>query len=237
MKKVTRALAIVRATGYTSNMNCTATGIDLEMLEPAVIDQMWAEVEDGLAPTYRELAETRKSIARYGKWGRVPSYLTDRQETLEQRLADAKPLLDPFTAEWERRAELNGTRYGWTRYHRCTSDGGHIHRLPCHTLTPGRTTVVLVPELTDLSEAEMVAQVGFAACTHCFPEAPTMPAWIAGQQAAEADEAAKKATRCPGSSKQAKKFINNRYGVCSECGQTMGVSTYGIIRTHKPAAK
>ncbi|HEX4622213.1 MAG TPA: hypothetical protein VH208_11655, partial [Myxococcaceae bacterium] len=113
--------------------------------------------------------------------------------------------------------------------------GGHIHRTSpsCHTLTPGATLVALLPELTGLTEAEVIAKVGFQACTHCFPFAPAVPAWIAGQKEAAAADEAKKAGRCQGTGKSVSAG-RRRYAQCPDCKRSIGVTGYGILRPHKP---
>lgn len=209
---------------------------DLTEMSPREIDELWAEAEATLEPLRSQWAETIRSIGKYQRAGwpeHKYNWLIVRRNELDAVLKVAEEILAPFRAEWERRADLNGTRRGWTRYHQCTSDGGHIHNLPCHTLTPFKSKVVIRPELTGLSVADMVAQVGYAACSHCFPEAPTHEAWKQGEAAAAAAEADKAAKRCPGSSKYATGAGRRRSAKCPECRTTVAVTPTGLLRAHE----
>jgi hypothetical protein len=207
-------------------MNC----LDLTSQTPAEIDRQWADAEATLARPRQELAETRKSIRRYDRFGKVPEYLTKREAQQVERLREASKVLDPFKAEWERRG-------GWTRYELCL--GGHVHRHSprCSSLHPTSATVILA-ELTDLTERRVVELKGFAACTICFPWAPTVPAFQAGQKASEEAEAAKQAGRCPGSGKWFQNPTRRLYLPCPDCGTLMRPTPTGAVRAHnKPKAK
>lgn len=63
--------------------------------------------------------------------------------------------------------------HGWTRYYFCTNTNGHIHsdERACPTLRP-TTQMAWHPELSGLTGAEVVEQVGPAMCTVCYPDAP-----------------------------------------------------------------
>jgi len=215
-------------------MNCTADGTDLSLLEPREIDLLWAKAEETLAPLRQALAETRRSVTKHSNWGngRVPSYLTDREAAQAERLHEACTILEPFRAEW-------GQRGGWKRYELCL--GGHVHRQSprCSSLHPTSATVILA-ELTDLTERQVVDLKGFAACTICFPWAPTVPAFQAGQKASEEAEAAKQANRCPGSGKWFQNPTRRLYLPCPDCGTLMRPTPTGAVRAHnkpKPKAK
>lgn len=206
------------------------TTTDLATMTPREIDLLWAQAEETLSPLRRALAETRKSIAKYRNWGRgtVPGYLTTRQEQQAEALREASMILEPFRAEW-------GRRGGWRRFELCM--GGHVHRQSprCHTLHPTSATTILA-ELTDLTEREVVERMGYAACTHCFPWAPAVPAFQAGERAAKEAEAAKNANRCPKSGAYANAG-RSRYVSC-ECGATVSVTRTGMVRAHdKPKQK
>lgn len=175
-------------------MDMMTTTEALTTKTPREIDELWAAAQEPCQVIGAKLDETMRSIRRFAG-RRLPQYLADRELAQRAELAEAQTALAPFQAEWERRAALRGERRGWTRYFRCTADGGHIHELPCHTLTPGRSTVVLVPELTEMSPAEMIERVGHHACTHCFPQAPAAPAWARTMAAEAADLAAVKAEK------------------------------------------
>jgi hypothetical protein len=103
-------------------------------------------------------------------------------------------------------------------------------------LRPFSTKIAFLPELSGLTERELIESVGFAACSKCFPTAPTFAVWIKGQAAEEAAKAAKVAALCPGSGKYAKTDGRRRYVACPECGKFGAVTPYGMVRAHKPEA-
>lgn len=61
--------------------------------------------------------------------------------------------------------------YGWSRAY--IVPGGHVHRdYHCHTLFVD-TQRFLVPEVSGMTEDEIVAKAGERACTVCYPSAPS----------------------------------------------------------------
>jgi len=212
-------------------MNCTASGIDLSLLDPREIDRMWAEAEATLTPQRQALAGTRATINRYSNKGyKVPQHYVDTMAKQAARLADASRILDPFKTEWEQRG-------GWRRFELCL--GGHVHRHSprCSSLHPTSATTILA-ELTDLTERTVVERMGFKACTICFPWAPTVPAFQAGEKAAQEAEAAKNANRCDKSGTYQTGTGRQRYVRCAGCGSTVSLTPTGALRAHnKPKAK
>lgn len=209
-------------------MNCEAT-TDLTTLTPQEIDTLWAAVLARLAPLQSALNETLSSIRKYER-ARWPEnrygYLLARRAQQQAAVAEVATELKPFQAEWDRRG-------GWERYEVCP--GGHVHQMrpQCHTLRPGRTLVVLLPELTGKSEREVVDQVGHVACTHCFPWAPTVPAFQQSAAEQAAVETAKQELRCPASGDYATGAGRRRSITCPTCGrQRVSLTTTGKLRAH-----
>jgi hypothetical protein len=99
-------------------------------------------------------------------------YRRDRvTEVLEQlRAADAEIRgihvdLDPRHAEFTRRG-------GWTRAFIVLNTNGHVHKdFHCHTCRP-TTAYGWLPQLSGLTEDEIVQAAGSDACTACYPSAP-----------------------------------------------------------------
>lgn len=204
-------------------MNST---VELKTLTPSQIDTLWSDVQGKVMLAVRDLKEAEAQARRYAKAGwQVPSYITSKIDAAKAKVAQAEELEAPFKAEWTARG-------GWTQYIRCMSDGGHIHYSHCHTLTPGRTLVALVPDFSGMDATQVVDAAGYHACTFCFPEAPTTANWIAGQKAAAEAAKAKEDAKCAGSGKYVANPQNRLYVACPVCGKTMRPLQYGNLRAH-----
>lgn len=96
----------------------------------------------------------------------------------------------PYEAEYRRRP--------WKRYYLVTNANGHVHRgTSCNTCFWSTQYAWLI-ELADCDESKMVEEYGEKACTVCFPDAPTYPAFGGPGRvnaAAKAQRAAEKAQR------------------------------------------
>lgn len=107
--------------------------------------------------------------------------------------------------------------------------GGHIHSgFACHTLRP-TTDIGWLPDLSGLTEADAVAAHGCILCTHCFPSAPVE--WTRFKHG-EKDPS----EYCPGSggAPVPSEKRRMRYAECPECGNFPALTTYGLLRKHKP---
>ncbi len=205
------------------------TRTDLPQLSPAELDSAWLPQQAKLDAINDRLAGYRQGIrkaeagdSRYFGWQRYcDSYLA---ETAEAR-ARLEAAIEPFRAEWDRRD-------GWVRYHLCKTDGGHVHRLPCHTLRP-QSLLVVMPEFSGLDVPELIAAAGYAACTHCFPEAPVHPAWISGQAANAASRQATKDQRA--AERQARQAAADAKAITAADGTLLRDSTSYPIRTERAA--
>lgn len=157
-------------------------------MSPAEIDAVLSDVWQRGQDAAGRLAQLKRPAA----WRVAQDELVARyQAEFDQARRDAAP----YEAEYARRG-------GWRRYFLVTNDGGHVHSgTGCSTCFPTTQYAWLVG-LADKSEAEMVAEFGEAACTVCFPTAPTMTGFGDGTSAqarrtqAERDKrAAEKVTR------------------------------------------
>jgi hypothetical protein len=165
---------------------------DLELKTPAELDMASSPIGDklhGLTSrrfSYRQ--DLDKARAKRGLATTIEARneyeIRDLERTIERfnekhgaEIEALKAQLEPYTAEWVRRG-------GWSRYWHCVADGGHIHVMGCFTLRPFKTLVSFRPELSGLSEAELVEKVQYHACTHCFSSAPLHPKWFVWEREA-----------------------------------------------------
>jgi len=106
----------------------------------------------------------------------------DEIEKYKARIAVLRAESAPYEAEYERRE--------WNRYFLVTNASGHVHRgTNCSTCFPTTQYAWLI-DLADCDENLMVEEYGEKACTVCFPNAPTNPAFRGpGRRGAAAVEA------------------------------------------------
>lgn len=201
---------------------------DLTALAPPQIDEMWAEAMGPAYEAFGKLAETRRSINRYRKHNTpVPEYLTERLDAQQAAYDEAAKASAPFDAEYTRRG-------GWTRYLIVvSSSNGHVHRSPgyCGALTPGKTLVRPVFELSGNDDEGVVQSCGHTACSKCFKDAP-----VAGKLV--------KPGMCSheGSVYDGRDYGNPdayasnrvyRTAKCPTCGNRASVTSTGKLRQHK----
>jgi hypothetical protein len=175
-------------------------------MTPAELDNLWMPLEGKLGSITGRLAHY--AVARdtakneYDQRSNARYYDQYKAQTAAE-VESLKAAIAPFKAEWD-------TRKGWTRYILCVADGGHIHSTETHCPTLRFSTqVVMMPNLSGLTAAQMVDEVGFKACTVCYPFAPTTPAWARTEKAAAADkDAAKAAKLAKGLALRVKKVAN-----------------------------
>lgn len=113
----------------------------------------------------------------------------------------------------------------WSRFFLVLNTGGHIH----HDISGYRcsrrptTSHGWNPQLSGLTEAEAVAELGPLLCTVCFPSAPVE--WTVGHA---------KPARCAGSGKYVSGTGGRRYVECPECHEIVARTPNGLVRAHKP---
>lgn len=207
----------------------TDTTQDLTVLEPAEIDALWAEALVPAARIEARIAGLRKQARRYRKFGgydRQADEIDDQAHELENS-DEYLVALDadvPFRDEWNRRD-------GWTRYFLVL--GGHLHENHCHTLTPGRTLVGMLPEASGLSRSEVVERYDYTACTHCFPDAPVAPK-LSAAEAGLCEHSGQFVESVEGASVRDEWY---RYAVAPDahcpCGYSGAITKSGKFRKHK----
>jgi hypothetical protein len=185
----------------------------------------WPTTTEQALAQVRELADARIPGIAGGH-----TYAS-RLATYERHLADyarAEAEATPLNAEFVRRG-------GWSRFFVVQANGGHVHSsMECQTCnrSGSRTLFGWNPQLSGLSEAEAVAELGPRLCTVCFPSAPVE--WTVGTPRTD---------RCPGSGQPAvadsvQRYGRNRYGRCPVCpaeADSQIVLSGNRIRAHKPA--
>jgi hypothetical protein len=226
---LSRRLASVREKGALhdklrdSLRDALAGELKLSTSPPSVVDVLAAEYEGRYWRTALSLMQAEENLRRerprvYAGYASAEAY---RDQCREERDA-ALGVLAPLRAEYARRP--------WLRYF--LVPGGHVHRgMSCSTCYP-TTHYGWLPELSGCDEAAMVEVYGTAACTICFPDAPTLPGWLAAEKRNAAEAAAKAAKTCPGSGRPA--VGGRRYQSCPECqtAQFVTANGYGKFRKH-----
>ena len=150
------------------------------------------------------ICEAKSTVTIENGRGETVTYRSQAGEVLdylakyEAKLAELIVVAAPHNAEYARRP--------WARYFLVTNSNGHVHSsMNCNTCF-WTTRYSWLVELADKTQDEMVEQFGEMACTVCFKDAPTNPAFHtpgSRSRAAVAEKAAEKAA------KQAAKDVKN----------------------------
>jgi hypothetical protein len=203
---------------------------DLTKMDPPEIEALWQEALKPAQRTEMDLNGCLSQQRRYRKFGaEIPEYLTEREEYLREQLNEQLAQVSAtFQTEFDRRG-------GWTRYYHV--QGGHVHKLSCQTLTPGRTLVGLVIEASGMDADDVIGRFDYTACTHCFPSAP-----VAREKAPEEEGYCKHSGQYI--SQEQRDKLTARWGswhnlavapsVKCECGGHPSITKTDKIRKHKP---
>ncbi len=205
-------------------------GLDLDGMTAAQIDEFWQhlmfeqQMKESDARSYLALVEKEKK--RGGR--HVKTYKQNAAEA--QAKADrANVAQEPFRKVW-------ADRGGWERVFLVTNTNGHYHRSQsCSTCFP-TTSFAWVPEMSDKTQEEAIVHAGHMACTVCWPDAPTLPAYQAAVAQHDAEEAAKATGLCPGSGQRAKNWqpqYASPRGTCPVCNRGITPTSNGGVRKHK----
>lgn len=114
---------------------------------------------------------------------------------------------------------------GWARFFLVANVDGHIHSSTHCSTCHWSTRFLWLPTLSGLTEADAVAEHGPRLCSVCFPSAPVE--WTLGIPA-------NVSKYCAGSDKASKAGGRARYAACPDCGKTVAITKYGMIRKHAP---
>lgn len=177
-----------------------------------------AEIDATLFPLMNQAAHTYSNIQRLRGMVQRGYEVQDKIDALVPVLVELEQQVYLLESVYE----MRGT---WTRAYKVTNTGGHIHRSRGCTTCFDTTQFAIVPQVSGMDEAEIVALAGEAACTVCYPSAPVdtlkQKCMLFTQEEIEAREAkaAEKASRA--AAKAAKAIANpdgTRLKVHSVCG-------------------
>ena len=208
----------------------TATPVEID----TVLDQLWQSathlrsVRERMASVLDVLASDLASgqpISSY-EWRSYSGTCRTYQDAIAG-LAWIAQAEAPLQAEFDSRP--------WRRYFLVLNDNGHVHRgMHCSTCF-STTRYAWIVALSGCDESAMVAEYGTKACTVCFPDAPTLPAWATAVEREQAAAKAEAEQFCPKSGTYASAG-RNRYARC-ECGESVSVSRGGKFRQHQTPAQ
>jgi hypothetical protein len=205
--------------------------------KPSEFDAAQAELEYQWATLAERIWRIRQSIEDISS-GKYYSYKSDAAkasmiEEYEKDIAKVAPEEQRLLAEIEAmRAEFR-RRGGWKRYFLVVSSDGHVHRGTHCSTCFSSTRFAWLTELSDCDEDAMVEQYGEKACTVCFPDAPTHPAWARSIKEREEAEAKKNANVCSASGEYVSNPTGRMYIPCPKCGKYVKPTKYGELRKHK----
>lgn len=216
------------------------TTVDLATLSPVEVDTFLSENWQEQSKWVGYLASTEQSLARerarYEKrhgsldgFGEGFEYANDVQ--LVKHAAEYREKLRALRDEAAPYEDEYATR-PWNRYFLVTNSNGHVHRgMDCSTCYQTTQYAWLV-DLADCDETAMVEQYGTMACTICFPDAPTLPAWKNAEARDAAVEAEKAARLCPESGGWSAHYGRLSREQCPTCGAYVPITRGGKFRKH-----
>lgn len=149
----------------------TATPAEIDTVLAAIYETIY-DAETKARRVQSDINSMTLRMEREAKGGR-PSYTTQddvdrakaRLDVLLEEIRDLYRSCAPYNEEFDRRG-------GWTRAWLVDNKGGHVHNtMECSTCFE-RTRFGWLPQVSGLTEEEIVAQAGESACTVCYPSAP-----------------------------------------------------------------
>lgn len=147
----------------------STTTADLATMTPVEIDtelaRIWGETEKVRSWLHSDLASLTSRWFREADRPATEARIAEREAAIAALRDEARP----FEIEYAKRP--------WKRYFLVTNGNGHVHRgMGCSTCYPTTLYAWLI-DLADCDEAAMIEEWGERACTRCFPDAPTNPAF------------------------------------------------------------
>ena len=188
--------------------------LNLATATPAQIDTEWVEAvapavaKINRAEALRKRAERMRTSDDNGKKFNLAKAERKRaaRDEAEALRVEGRTELEtasaPFKTEWDNRG-------GWMRAYKVP--GGHVHSATsCHSLY-FTTQIVMLPELSGMTQEEIVDLAGEGACTFCFPDAPVSDRpcriFTPDEKAQQADKAEREAKRAAKAAKAAANAI------------------------------
>lgn len=206
-----------------------ATGVDLTELSPSDIDsvlsQLWAERDRYISWGWRNAAHLDREKSRFERTGKRSRELDSLEHTQQQYQAKIDALneqMAPYEAEF-------GRRGGWNRYYLVTNAGGHVHRGRSCVTCFETTSYAWLPALSGCDEEMMIEEYGEKACTVCFPDAPSYPAFAGPGRLYRAERDARAAIKAERDRVRAAKAITNPDGT------PLRTARYGTVATERTA--
>lgn len=157
-----------------------------------------------------------------------------RYTSIQSTLDDLAKVQDALAANRDEQAPLHAeydARGGWTRAFLVLNNNGHVHSSRSCSTTYPTTHWGWLPQVSGLSEAEIVAQAGADACTICYPSAPVETAGPR-QVLHVSEEAAAAARETKAQEKQARLQAKIDKGLTSDGEPLYVVTERGIIPSH-----
>lgn len=198
-------------------MNATVTRFEVEI--DTAVAKIWEKIysQQSKIRSSKKQLEFRSVQNNADSLAMVNAEIIKAQEIAKQLCEEASEIEAPFY------------KNPWNRFF--LVHGGHIHRsMDCSTCYP-TTQFGWLPDLSGLTEADAVEAHGARLCSVCFPTAPIE--WTVGIA---------KPTGCAGTGTRgfgkngAEPIWSDRYRACGVCEEYIAVTSYGVLRKHKPKA-
>jgi hypothetical protein len=191
----------------------------------AEIDALWLGHLQAIAKLEQQIRFCNHTIEyKYSSDADKAKAVQQIEEYIRQ-IGGIRSLLNPLQRVFDRRG-------GWSRFYVVTNVNGHIHSSrECGTCFP-TTQYAWITALSGSTEQELVAQYGEAACTICFPSAPTFQGFGDGTSQlaryTQAEKDARAAEKAAKASAKALKQLNERVTVDGGRYETIPSAKQGI---------
>lgn len=209
----------------------TAAVATLAAATPAEIDTALYPILGRLAKAEHTLARIEKAIAKVASGAR--GYYAEDLPNYEARAAAARELIEQADREAAPLRAVFAARGGWTRAFKVTNAGGHVHRSTACSTCFITTEFAALPQVSGMSEADIVELAGEGACTVCYPSAPVdvlrKPCRLFTPEEREA-KAARDAEKAARAAEKAIKGITD-----AETGGELRTKGHGVIKTERTA--
>lgn len=175
----------------TSTLTHFTPVLDLASATPVEIDTelYWQELASGrLNDRIVQLLARRSRLDE--------SYTPHYQAimTVARELIDVRAALGPIELRINELSREFLRRGGWNRAYFVTNNNGHIHRSTQCTTCYWSTQFRFLPQVSGMTDEEIVSLAGETACTVCYPEAP-VDVLKRASRLVDPETAAKKAER------------------------------------------
>jgi hypothetical protein len=208
----------------------------------ALADQTPAEIDGALFPllasrwqaatqvvSYKQsIKEAEAGPSSHYRLKEMRAWVQECEAKVDELNEHIRPLLDEYSR-----------RGGWSRFY--LVPGGHLHESTgCSTCYP-TTQFMLVAEASGSTGEDLIERYAQHVCSVCFPDAPTMLAYIRGIDAARKAQAERDADKCAAGPFDVDEVdgsyrMYRAWGRCRGCGQRVSVTSTGKARKHRRKA-